>query len=137
MSVLPAVVLIDHHRARFFEPADTAGGLEERGHIEPKDPHGFERHLEHRKEADYQRQRVPEADEYYERVARRLRELGSFVVLGDATGKSSAMQYLLQYLDEKHEDIAARKVAAETVDLSSIVLGDVERIARSHSLGNT
>ena len=54
------VLLIDHQRARFFDSVDTPGGLEERGHLAPEDPHGFLRHLEHRKEADYHGQRVPE-----------------------------------------------------------------------------
>lgn len=133
MNPSPAVVLIDHHRARFYEPAATPGGLQERGQIEPMDPHGFERHLEHRKEADYRGQRVPEADEYYERVARRLKEFPSFIVLGDATGKSSAMRYLLQYLDAKHGELAGRVVAAQEADLSSITLGEIEGIARSHA----
>ena len=124
------VLLMDHHRARFFEPSPD-GGLEEREHLEPLDPHGFRRHLEHRKEADYRGQRTPEADEFYERVAQRLKAAPSIVLLGDATGKSSALQYLLSYLKEKHKDIAARIVAAKDADLSAISLGEIEQIARS------
>lgn len=126
------VTLIDHHRARFFEstPDDR---LTEGEHLEPLDPHGFQRHLEHRKEADYKGQRVPEADEFYERVAQRLRNAPSIVLLGDGTGKSSAMQYLLAYLKERHKEIADRVVAAQDADLSSISLGEIEQIARRYS----
>jgi hypothetical protein len=124
------VVLIDHHGARFFESGGSRGGLEEREHLEPADPHGFRRHLEHRKEADYQGQRVPEADEFYERIARRLMGASSIVLVGDATGKSSAVRHLLGYLKEKHKDIADRVVATDEADLSSITLGQIDEIAR-------
>ena len=126
------VLLIDHHGARFFESADSPGGLEEREHLEPADPHGFRRHLEHRKEADYQGQRSPEADEFYERVAQRLRSAASIVLVGDATGKSSALHYFLGYLKEKHKDVANRVIATEDADLSAITLGQIEEIARRH-----
>jgi hypothetical protein len=126
------IVLIDHHGARFFDPA-SEGQLLESGHLEPRDPHGFQRHLEHRKEADYKGQRVPEADEFYERIAQRLRQSPSVLLLGDATGKSSAMRYLLEYLKERHKEIADRIVAAQDADLSAISLGDIEQIARRYS----
>ena len=124
------VVLIDHRSARFFD-AGADGRLQERQHIEPTDPHGFERHLEHRKEADYKGQRVPEADEFYERIAERLKGASSIVLIGDATGKSSAMSYFVEYLKEKHKDIADRIVSTTSEDLSHITLGDIERIATS------
>lgn len=106
------VVMIDHHGARFFEPG-TTGTLAEAAELEPHDPHGFRRHLEHRKEADYSGQRVPETDEFYERIAQRLENAQSIVLIGDGSGKSSAMRYLLEYLEEKHHDVAARVVATE------------------------
>jgi hypothetical protein len=127
------VLLIDHHRARFFDPAPTAGGLVEGGHLEPLDPHGFRRHLEHRKEADYSGQRTPEADEFYERVAERLKSAPSILILGDGTGKSSAMRYFVEYLNERHKDIAARVVAAEDADLSAISLGEIESLAKRYA----
>jgi hypothetical protein len=109
------VVVIDHRGARIFA-AGADGELAERAHIEPHDPHGFRRHLEHRKEADYSGQRVPEADEFYERVAEQLRSDSAIAVLGDATGKSSAMRFLLEYLEEHHKDIARRIVATARDD---------------------
>ena len=126
------VLLIDHQRARFFDSVATPGGLEEHAHLEPKDPHGFLRHLEHRKEADYHGQRVPEADEFYDRIAERLKTSSSILLVGDAAGKSSAMRYLLGYLKQKHKEIANRVVATEDADLSSITLGKIEAIARRH-----
>ena len=126
------VVLIDHHGARFFESAGSGTALEEREHLKPKDPRGFERHLEHRKEADYRGQRVPEEDEFYERVAQRLTSASPILLIGDATGKSSAMQYFLHYLESKHKSIADRIVGTEDANLSGITLGQIEEIARRH-----
>jgi hypothetical protein len=126
------VVLIDHRNARFFEPA-SGGRLTENEHLEPLDPHGFQRHLEHRKEADYKGQRVPEADEFYERVAQRLSNAPSILLLGDATGKSSAMRYMLEYLKQRHKEISNRVVATQDADLSAISLGEIEQIARRYS----
>jgi stalled ribosome rescue protein Dom34 len=126
------VVLIDHHGARFFEPA-SGGRLTESEHLEPLDPHGFQRHLEHRKEADYRGQRVPEADEFYERVAQRISNAPSILLLGDGTGKSSAMRFFLTYLKERHKEISDRVVAAQDADLSAISLGEIEQIAQRYS----
>ncbi|HZZ00107.1 MAG TPA: hypothetical protein VFE36_11080 [Candidatus Baltobacteraceae bacterium] len=125
------VLIIDHHGARFFETA-PGGALAEREHLKPDDPHGFHRHLQHRKEADYHGQRVPEADEFYERVAQKLRSASSIVLVGEATGKSSALRYFLGYLKHKHKDIADRVVAAEDANVSGITLGQIEEIARRH-----
>jgi hypothetical protein len=127
----PTVVLIDHHGARFFAPADGRHRFEERAHLEPTDPRGYERHLEHRKEADFQGQRTPEAAEFYERVADELKKASAIVLVGDATGKSSAMRYLVEYLEEKHRDIASRVQASVEADLSSIGPEAIERIASS------
>jgi stalled ribosome rescue protein Dom34 len=130
---MTTVVLIDHHRARFFESAGGQHHVEERGPLDPKDPHGFERHLEHRKEAHFKGERVPEATEFYERIAERLAErlkdAGSIILIGDATGKSSAMLYLTEYLKKKHNDIADRIIATSRADLSSITLAEIEQIA--------
>lgn len=125
------VVLIDHRNARFFELASD-DRLTESGHLEPLDPHGFRRHLEHRKEADYRGQRVPESDEFYERIAQRLTSAPSILLLGDAAGKSSAMHYLLEYLKERHKETANRVVATQDADLSAISLGEIKEIARRY-----
>jgi hypothetical protein len=130
------IMLIDHRSARFFEPA-SEGRLTEGEHLEPKDPHGFERHLEHRKEADYKGQRIPEADEFYERISQRLRNAPSILLLGDGTGKSSAMRYFEAYLKERHSEISRRVVGAQDADLSAISLGEIEQIARRYeNVGN-
>jgi hypothetical protein len=126
------VVLLDHHSARFFD-ANQRGSLTERERLEPQDPHGFRRHLEHRKEADYQGQRIPEAGEFFERIAQRLEDAASILLIGDATAKSSAMRAFLEYLQEKHKDLAARVIATVHADLSAITLGEIDQIARRYA----
>jgi hypothetical protein len=126
------VVLIDHHGARFFEPADGSR-LEERAHLEPEDPHGFHRHLEHRKEAHYKGERVPEADEFYERVSERLKNSSSILLIGDATGTSSALVYFRGYLQDKHKEIDEHVIGVERADLSHMALGEIEQIARKYT----
>ena len=128
---IPTVVLIDHKSARFFHAENGGPHFEEFEHLEPKDPHGFERHLEHRKEAHYQGERVPEASEFYERIAQRLKDVPSIILAGDATGKSSAAEYLAEFLREKHKEVAERVIAIVNADLSSITLLEIERIAQA------
>jgi hypothetical protein len=127
------VVLLDHHSARFFEAANDGAGLKEVERLEPRDPHGFRRHLEHRKEADYQGQRIPEAAEFFDRIAKQLEAASSILLIGDGSGKSSAMRAFREYLQEKHKDVAARVTAAVDADLSAITLGEIEHTARQYA----
>jgi hypothetical protein len=127
------VVILDHHSARFFRTANGSGRLKELEHLEPHDPHGFRRHLEHRKEADYKGQRVPEASEFFERIVKRLEAAPSILLIGDATGKSSAMRAFLDYLEEKRKDVAARVTATAHEDLSAITLGRIEQIVHQYA----
>jgi hypothetical protein len=126
------IVLVDHHRARFFQPAKENGTVKESEHVEPYDPHGFRRHLRHG-ESHYKGQRVPEEDEYYEQIAQRLKGASSIVLVGDATGESSAMRFLAEYLRDKHGEIAQRVVATVDADLSKIGLLELEEIARRYA----
>lgn len=123
-----AVVAVDHHQARFFEFGSDGVHLVERDHLKPLDPHGFERHLEHRKEADYKGERVPDPDEYYERMAQQLKGAGTILLVGDATGKSSAVRYLAHHLQEKHGDIWHHVVGMENLDLSSMTLPRLQEL---------
>ena len=132
-SSLPTVVAIDHHRARIFEPVAGDGArLEERDHLAPADPGGYERQLVHReKESHYRGQRIPEPAEYYERVAQRLAQAHEIAVVGDGTGKSSAASFLVAYLERKHPELAGRIVTVRDADLSSIGIEELENVVRS------
>ena len=125
------VVVIDHHAAHIFRdlgqsrPQDLAT-------IEPYDPHHFHHHLIHRKEAHYQGERVPEETSFYEEVAAALVPANEIVLIGHGTGKSSAVDFLVEHLRKHHIDISRRVKATETADLSALTEPELEAIARRH-----
>jgi hypothetical protein len=125
------VVVIDHHAARVYQDlGDSRPEIE--ATVKPYDPYGFHRHLIHRKEAHYQGERVPEETSFYEQVAKDLVPAQEIILIGHGTGKSSALQFLAQYLKTHHPTIFERVTATETVDLSPLTEPEIEAIARKH-----
>jgi len=121
------VVVIDHHSARIYEAAGD-GRPDEESSVRPYDPHGFHRHLIHRKEAHYQGERVPEETSFYEEVTRKLVAAKEIVLVGHGTGTSSALDVFVEYLQAHRRDIAARVVEKEVIDLSALTDGEIEAI---------
>ena len=126
------VVAIDHHAAHVYH---DRGSYPPQGEVtvKPYDPFGFHHHLIHRKEAHYIGQRVPEEDSWYEEIARDLVHAEEIVLVGDATGTSSAVTFLSEYLKNHHPEIFQRIIATETVDLSALTEPEIEAIARKAS----
>lgn len=125
------VVVIDHHAAHLFRDLGGTRPKEE-VIVEPYDPHHFHHHLIHRKEAHYQGDRVPEEASFYEEVAQALVPANEIVLIGHGTGKSSAVDILVEYLKKHHIDISRRVNAAETADLSALTEPEIEAIAKRH-----
>lgn len=124
------VVVIDHHAARAYQ--DLGGSRPEiEATVKPYDPYGFHRHLIHRKEAHYEGERVPEETSFYEQVAKDLVPAQEIILIGHGTGKSSALEFLAQYLKTQHPTIFERVIATETVDLSALTEPEIEAIAKS------
>jgi hypothetical protein len=127
------VVVIDHHAAHVFRdlgesrPQDAAT-------ITPYDPHHFHHHLVHRKEAHYEGDRVPEETSFYEEVSAALTSANEIVLIGHGTGKSSAVNVLVEYLKKHHIDISRRVKATETADLSALTEPEIEAIAKRHMI---
>ena len=132
-SVQPSrmVVVIDHHAAHIFRDPDQSRP-QDLATIEPYDPHNFHHHLIHRKEAHYQGDRVPEETSFYEEVAAALVPANEIVLIGHGTGKSSAVEFLVEHLRKHHIDISRRVKATETADLSALTEPELEAIARRH-----
>jgi len=127
------VVVIDHHAAHIYH--DKGGSRpEDEATVKPYDPFGFQHHLIHRKEAHYKGERVPEDDSWYEEIARDLAHAETIVLIGHATGKSSAVVFLSDYLKSHHPETFQRIIATETVDLSALTEPEIEEIARKHLL---
>lgn len=131
ISQKPWVVVIDHHAARFYH-ATEASRPEAIGRTSPRDSHGFHRHLIHRKEANYQGDRVPEDDEFYKEIASKLMDAPAIVIIGHATGKSDAAAYLISYLEKHCAYIATRIVGIEVADISALTDPEVEALAERH-----
>jgi hypothetical protein len=125
------VVVIDHHAAHIYH--DLGGSRpEDEVTVKPYDPFGFQHHLIHRKEAHYKGEHVPEEDSYYEEVAADLVHAKAIILIGHARGKSSAVEFLSQYLKAHHPETFQRIIATETADLSALTEPEIEEIAKKH-----
>jgi hypothetical protein len=126
------VVVIDHHAARIYQDLGSSRP-ESEASVRPYDPHGFHRHLIHRKEAHYEGERVPEEDSFYEEVGKDLVPAREIILIGHGTGKSSALEFLETYLKTHHPTIAQRVIATEVTDLSALTEPEIEEIAKKHA----
>jgi len=125
------VVVIDHHAAHIYQSLGESGPQGE-VNVKPYDPFGFHHHLIHRKEAHYKGERVPEEASYYEEIARDLVPAEAIVLVGHGTGKSSAVEFLTEYLKAHHPEEFQRIVTIETVDLSALTEPQIEEIVKRH-----
>jgi hypothetical protein len=125
------VVVIDHHVAHVFRTPDSAGRAQETS-IKPYDPHHFHHHLVHRKEAHYEGNRVPEETSFYEEVSKVLVPAAEIVLIGHGTGKSRAVDVLMEHLKKHHSEISGRVIAVETADLSALSDSELEAVAKQH-----
>lgn len=125
------VVVIDHHAAHIYH--DLGGSRpEDEETVKPYDPYGFHHHLIHRKEAHYKGDHVPEEDSFYEEIAMDLVHAEAIILIGHATGKSSAVDHLSEYLKSHHPETFERIIATETADLSALTEPEIEAIAKKH-----
>lgn len=127
------VVVIDHHAAHVYQ--DVGGSRPAKEHkVQPYDPFHFHHHLIHRKEAHYRGERVPEEDSFYEEIAKDIAPANEIVLIGHATGKSNAADFLKEYLKTHHSDIDRRVIATESADLSAVTEPQIEALAKLHMI---
>ena len=125
------IVVIDHHAAHVYK--DLGGSRPADEHkAQPHDPYHFHHYLIHRKEAHYQGERVPEEDSFYEEVAKDITPANEIVLIGHATGKSNAAEFLKEYLKTHHPEISQRVIATENADLSAVTEPEIEALAKQH-----
>jgi len=124
------VVVIDHHMARIYQDFGVGLPDQREAAIAPHDPRGFRRHLIHRKERHYAGQRAPEESSFYEEIAQDLKPATEIVLIGHGTGKSSALEFLVEYLKKHHPTIFSQVVATEVVDLSARTEPEIEAMAQ-------
>jgi hypothetical protein len=106
------LVVIDHREARIFK-AEMHGAVAHR--VAPLDPQGSRRYL-HSVTDDGNGQRKPELKSFYESVASQLKKAEKILILGSATGSSSAMNHLMADLEQHHPQIAKRVVGTIVVN---------------------
>jgi hypothetical protein len=127
------IVVIDHHAAHVYR--DFGGSRPADEHkVRPYDPFHFHHHLIHRKEAHYRGERVPEEDSFYEEIAKDITPANQIVLIGHATGKSNAADFLKEYLKTHHPDISGRVIATESADLSAVTEPEIEALAKRHMI---
>ena len=125
------IVVIDHHAAHVYH--DIGGSRPADEHkVQPYDPYHFHHHLIHRKEAHYRGERVPEEDSFYEEIAKDITPATEIVLIGHATGKSNAADFLKEYLKTHHPDVSRRVIATVSADLSAVTEPEIEALAKRH-----
>jgi hypothetical protein len=127
------IVVIDHHAAHVYQDFGGSRPAEERK-VRPYDPFNFHHHLIHRKEAHYRGERVPEEDSFYEEIANDIAAANEIVLIGHATGKSNAADFLKEYLKTHRPDISRRVIATESADLSAVTEPEIEALAKRHMI---
>jgi hypothetical protein len=120
------IVLIDHHHARLFHVGEDRHAASAPIVIVPDDDDGSRRRIEHRQgNDDHDGGHASEDAGYYERICGHIAGADRIVVLSDGKGRSSAGEYLVDYLKRKHAGIAQQVVAAERVDISHLSDGEI------------
>jgi hypothetical protein len=104
------LVVINHREARIYR-TELRDSVPEG--ITPYDPDGTRRHL-HNLNDDANGQ--PELKSFYEAIADSLKDAEKILIFGSSTGASSAMDYLVDQLNQNHPDIAKRIVGAIVVN---------------------
>src|SRR6202451_3850570 len=127
------IVVIDHHAAHVYH-AFSGSRPADAHEVQPYDPYHFHHHLIHRKEAHYRGERVPEEDSFYEEIAKDITPATEIVLIGHATGKSNAADFLKEYLRIHHRDVSRRVIATENADLSAVTEPEIEALAKQHMI---
>jgi hypothetical protein len=123
------IVAINHREARIYA-ADKHGAVPQ--HVTPT-PNGSasSRYL-HYVNDEANGQRRPEPKDYYEDVARRLKGAERILIFGSGTGASSAMNHLLEVLQENYPALADRIVGAVVIDEHHFSENQLLAKAREH-----
>jgi hypothetical protein len=128
------IVVIDHHVAHVYNDFDGARPADGRK-VEPYDPFHFHHHLIHRKEAHYPGERVPEEHSFYEEIAKDITPAHEIVLIGHATGKSNAADFLVKYLRAHHPGVAQQVIDIASADLSAVTEPQIETLVKRHMFG--
>jgi len=121
------LVVITHHETKIFETDFKQSDPEL---LQPYDPNDYLHHLHH-KQGGFQGQYAPEDPSYYENIIKDLTNGEAILIFGNATGHSSAMEHLVNYLQQHHSEIATRVIGTVKVDVEALT--DPQLIAEARS----
>lgn len=123
------IIVLDHHEATLWQQSAPNASLKEEHKLTPHDPRNIRHHLHHRNEDRLKGQRSPEDIEFYKSLVQALENAPKAIVIGDATGKSSAMQAFKDYAAEHHKALLQRVEAFVDADLSALTEPKIREIA--------
>jgi hypothetical protein len=123
------IVVIDHREARIYA-ADQHGSVPQR--VTPSAGSGGASRYLHYVNNEANGQRRPESKDYYQAVARTLSGAQRILIFGSGTGASSAMDHLLEVLQEDHPELAKRVVGAVVINEQHISENQLLARAREH-----
>jgi len=70
----------------------------------------------------------------YEEIAKDIALANEIVLIGHATGKSNAADFLKEYLQAHHPEISQRIIAKGSADLSAVTEPEIESLVKRHML---
>jgi hypothetical protein len=120
------LLVLDHSDAKVFSSAaeNTAPT-----HIEPYDPHGWEKHV-HDTHVTARRYTTALHHEFYENIALALRPAERILVFCAGKGSSQEFDHMLQDLNGEQFGVASRVVGVIDLDLSHMTEGQLLARAR-------
>jgi len=68
--------------------------------------------------------------EYFEDVAKSVREIDGILILGHGKGNSSYSELLIKYLEKYHPEIASKVLKILVVDISRMTNSELKNVAR-------
>jgi hypothetical protein len=126
---LRLLVVINQREALIFR-SEEKGTIPD--HVHPDDPAGALKHLKQTEGADAAAHGLQNIA-YYKEIAAELIDADEIILIGNASGSSSAMHHLKDFLETHDADIAKKIVGALTVDIEAMTTGELLKEARAFS----
>ncbi len=125
----PLIVVVAHHEAQLWHQDNAGAPIHEDKKLTPHDPRHIRHHLTHHNEDRLHGQRAPEDTDFYKKLVEAVKDAPRTIVLGNATGKSSAMAVFKDYLERHHKDLLNRVDAFVDIDLSALTEPQIREVA--------
>ena len=126
------LLVLDHAEARIFR-TELKGTVPEM--LTPYDPRGRKTHVHSAHDYEGPAEK-PNDDAYFGHIADSIKNAEQILIFGSGTGSSATKDQFVKWLDTHHKPLAARILAAVTVDESHLteaqLLAEARAIYESH-----